>query len=371
VKRCLSLFILTAACVLFFGCAKKGETVIIGVGSALTGPESAIGRDISHAVQLAVDEANVKGDLKKKIEFVAYDDKSDPKDAVTVAHKFSNNSDVIGVVGHLVSSCAIPASEIYNKTGLVMITPSATNPKLTKNSYSNVFRTCATDDVQGVAIAKFIAKTLKKKKIAIIHDRQAYGQGLAEEVKGNSVKLGVKVVAFEGITVKEMDYSSVLTKIKPLNPDVVFFAGMYNEGSLICKQMTDLGIKALYMSGDGCYNPIFVELAGKKSEGAIVSFVAPPFDEITSAKEFVKKFRVKYGEIQTYAPYSYDAANLIIEAYRQTGTTDRKIICEAVKKIKNYKGVTGNIEFDANGDRKNTNFYFYRIKSGKFEWIKE
>ncbi|OGF47731.1 MAG: hypothetical protein A2231_03405 [Candidatus Firestonebacteria bacterium RIFOXYA2_FULL_40_8] len=371
IKRYLYIFISAVSMVFLIGCAKKGETVVIGVGSALTGQESAIGQDISHAVELAIEEANAKGDLKKKIKFIAYDDKSDPKDAVTVAHKFSNNTDVIGVVGHLVSSCAIPASEIYNKSGLVMITPSATNPKLTMNSLNNVFRTCATDDVQGVAIAKFIAGKLKKKKIAIIHDRQSYGQGLAEEVKLNSIKLGVKVIAFEGITVKEMDYSSVLTKIKPLNPEVVFFAGMYNEGSLICKQMSDFGIKALYMSGDGCYNPIFVELSGKKSEGAVVSFVAPPFEDIDTAKEFVKTFQNRFGEIQTYAPYAYDAANLIIEAYRQTGTTDRKNISETVRKIKNFKGVTGNIEFDGKGDRKNTNFYFYKVKNGKFEWIRE
>ncbi|MFH1074973.1 MAG: branched-chain amino acid ABC transporter substrate-binding protein [Candidatus Firestonebacteria bacterium] len=362
---------LTVSFTLLIGCAKKGETVKIGVGTALTGQESAIGQDISHAVELAIEEANAKGDLKKRIEFVAYDDKSDPKDAVTVAHRFSNNSDIIGVVGHLVSSCAIPASEIYNKNGLVMITPSATNPKLTKNSFNNVFRTCATDDVQGVAIAKFIANTLKKKKIAIIHDRQSYGQGLAEEVKKNSINLGVGILAFEGITVKEMDYSSVLTKIKSTNPEVVFFAGMYNEGSLICKQMADLGLKALYMSGDGCYNPIFIELSGKKCEGAVVSFVAPPFEEIETAEEFVKKFRKRFGEIQTYAPYAYDAANLIIEAYRQTGTSDRKTISETMKKIKNFNGVTGNIEFDEKGDRKHTKFYFYKVKNGKFQWIKE
>ena len=370
-RKLFNVLFAVVVIILLSACAKKEDTVKIGVASALTGPESALGNDIYFAVKMAIEEANVKGGLPKKLELIAYDDKSDPKDAVTVAYKLASDPDVIGVVGHLVSGCAIPASKIYKENDLVMITPSATNPQLTRQGFNNVFRTCATDDVQGEAAAEFVLNKLKKKVVAVIHDRQPYGQGLAEEFKKTFEKGGGVIISFDGITSKEMDYSAVLTKIKPKKPDVIYFGGMYNEGSLICKQMSDLGIKALFMSGDGCYVPEFKMLTGTKAEGAIVSFLAPPFEMIDSAREFVVKFKKEHSEIKTYAPYAYDAANILIEAYRRAGKQDRKIVNIEVAKTEKFAGVTGPIAFKSNGDRANTKIYFYTVKKGDFVWIKE
>ena len=175
------ILFISLLCLLVTGCGKKEDVIKIGVASALTGDQSAIGQDVANAVKLAVEEANAKGDLRKKIEVVAFDDKSDPKEAVNVAHKFAIDPQMVAVVGHLVSGCTLPASKIYNEADLAMITPSATNPAITQQGFKNVFRTCATDDVQGAVAGEFVVKKIKKNKVAIIHDKTPYGQGLAEE----------------------------------------------------------------------------------------------------------------------------------------------------------------------------------------------
>jgi len=367
-KRIILLFVIL--CLIVSGCTKKEDVIKIAVAVPLTGPQAATGQDIANAVKLAVEEANLKGELSKKMEVVTYDDKADPKEAVNVAHRLVVDSNVLVVIGHMNSGCTLPASRIYNEAGLAMVTPSATNPTITKQGFNNVFRVCPTDDVQGSAAGKFVIKNLKKRKVAILHDKTPYGQGLAEEFQKAVKENGGNVLTFEGITPGEMDYSAVLTKIKQKNPEVLYFGGMYNEGSLLVKQMVNLNIKAVFMSGDGLYVPEFIRLAGKSSEGVIVSFVAPPYDKLESTKEFIEKFTVKYGEIKTYAPYAYDAANVIINALRKTNY-NRKDLIHAIATTKDFKGITGDIAFDEKGDILSKRIYFYKVTNGKFEWIKE
>jgi branched-chain amino acid transport system substrate-binding protein len=366
----MNKYIFVLLCIVFLSaCAKKGSEIKIGVVAAITGRESSIGNDVVNAVKLAVEEANKSGAFQKKIKVIAYDDKSDPKEAVNAARKLANDEDVIAVVGHLTSGCTLPASKIYNEADITMITPSSTNPKITKQGFENVFRTCMTDDVQGAASGEFAVNVLKKRNIAVLHDKTPYGQGLAEEFKKSAAQCGAKILIYESITPNEMDYSAILIKIKSLNPEALFFGGMYNEGALLTKQMKTLGIKVQFISGDGCYVPEFIKQAGISAEGAVTSFVAPPYDKLPSSKEFLAKYRKKYGEIKTYAPYAYDAANLIIGALKRVTEIDRKEVMLAVASTQNYNGVTGSISFDENGDVESKKVYFYRVQNSKFDWI--
>lgn len=374
-KRIKDIFIFGIASFLlataFYGCGKKEDVIKIGLASPLTGDQAAIGQDLANAAILAIDEANEKGGLLgKKILLVTADDKADPKEAVNVAHRFAIDKSIVAVIGHLNSGCTLPASSVYNEAGLAMITPCATNPKITLQGFKNVFRTCTTDAVQGSAGGEFAVKVLKKNKIVVLHDKTPYGQGLAEEFEKSARNNGAKILLFEGITSRELDYTAILTKVKHLQPELIYFGGMYPEGALLAKQMKGLKIKAKFMAGDGLYAPEYINLAGISSDGTIISFLAPPFEEIPTAKEFLKKFNERYGEIKTYAPYAYDTANIIIEAIKRAGEPDRAKVIEEIRKTKNYNGVIGLLTYDENGDNLNKNIYFYEVKSGSFSWIK-
>ncbi|MEK6645798.1 MAG: branched-chain amino acid ABC transporter substrate-binding protein [Candidatus Firestonebacteria bacterium] len=370
----MNIFVSLVIAVLFFnltGCSKKAKVIKIGAVAAITGDQAAIGQDLINGVAMAIDEANAIGGINGvQLELYALDDKADPKEAVNAAHKFAVDDDVLAVIGHLNSGCTIPASAVYHDAQLVMITPSATNPAITGQGFENIFRVCVTDDIQGGNSGEFAVKKLKKTRIAIIHDKSAYGQGLAEEFKKSVTNLGAQVLSFEGITPREMDYTAVLTKIKGTKPELLYFGGMYTEGALLVKQIKGLGIKTIFMGGDGLFVPEFIKLSGASSEGSIMSFLALPYNEVESAKNFVEKFTQKYGEIKTYAPYAYDAAKIVIEAIKRAGKLDRKIVLNEMRNTKDFDGITGKTSFDEKGDNLNKQIYFYQVKNGKFIWLK-
>jgi branched-chain amino acid transport system substrate-binding protein len=326
---------------------------------------------MKNAVELAIDEINEKGGIKgKRLELIAIDDKADPKEAVSIAHKFITDPQLYAVVGHLNSGCSIPASRVYAQANLLMISPSSTNPKLTQQGFKNVFRTCTTDNVQGEAAAEFAFSSLKKKKAVILHDKTAYGQGLAEEFKKKFKDLGGEILAFEGITEGDKDFTAILTRVKGYNPEILYFGGMFPEGGLIVKQARELGLKATIMSGDGLYDTEFIKIAGASSaEGTIVSFLVPPIDKLPQAKEFAKKYREKFGAIGPFSPYAYDATKIIIWALENTEKLTRESLIETVRKIKDFPGTTGTISFDEKGDTLRKAIYFYLVKDGKFEFL--
>lgn len=354
-------------------CAKEEKVIKIGVAGPLTGDQAKVGQDMRNGVLLAVEDANSKGGvLGMKIEIVEMDDRHDPKEAVSVAQKLVADKNVVGVIGHLNSGCCIPASEIYKQAGMAMITPSATNPEVTSRQLSpnwgpkNLFRVCLTDDVQGELAGRFAIERLKVKRAAVIHDKSAYGKGIAMEFEKAFRKYGGNVLTIEGITQGDEDFSAVLTKIKGMSPDLIYFGGMFREGGLIVKQARALGIRAIYMGADGLYTPEYIRIGGEAAEGSIMSFLAPPWDKFESVREFMRRYNERFGEIQTYAPYAYDATNILIEAIKRAGTTDRRKISEEVAKTRDFKGITGNITFDEKGDNVNKKVYFYKVSQGKF-----
>ncbi|HSR96701.1 MAG TPA: branched-chain amino acid ABC transporter substrate-binding protein, partial [Kofleriaceae bacterium] len=289
------------------------------------------------------------------------DDQADPKTGTTVAQKLVD-AKVAAVVGHLNSGVSIPASEIYSKAGIPMISGSATNPQLTERGMKSVFRTVGRDDQQGPAIAAYIAHELKAKKVALIDDKTAYGEGLANEVEKTLKADKVNVVSRERTTDKETDFKAILTKIKAKNPDVVFHGGMDATGGPLLKQARELGIKAVFAFGDGACTDEMGKLAGAAAEGMVCSQAGLPRE--AADPEFVKAFNAKFGEIKQYAPYFYDGANAIIEAMKKANSVDPAKFTPEMYNV-SFKGATGTVEFDAKGDRKNAEMTIFKLQNGK------
>lgn len=366
-KSGISAAVVAAFLALLTGCTTQDVNVIkIGAAGPMTGSQSKMGIDLKNAVELAVAEWNEKGGvLGKKVSVVVGDDQADPKQAISVANKFVNQK-VTAVVGHWNSSCSIPASEFYNKANMVMVTPATTNPKLTLQGFPRVFRVCGTDDQQGKVAAEFVLKKLKARRVAVIHDKTAYGQGLADFFK-NALGSGVQVVYYGGIIQGDPDYKAVLTSIKEARPELYFFGGIYPEAGRLVRQAKELGLVAPMITGDGVYDPTFINIAGKAAEGTYVTFGKDP-SGLPTAKAFLEKYRAKYGEPGPYSIYAYDAANIILTAMAQTGSTDGVQMAGYIAKS-SFKGAFGDIAFDKNGDVTKAPYVVWQVKDGAFKQV--
>jgi len=356
------------------GCRKGDEApseIVIGVAGPMTGDQSKLGGDVERGTRLAVEEWNARGGINgKKIVLSVGDDQHDPKQAVSVANKLVN-SGIVGIVGHFNSSASIPASAVYHSSGIPMITPASTNPRLTDQGFWNVFRVCGRDDQQGKVAADFVGGELKLKRVAILHDKTTYGQGLAEEFrKSLAAYPTVEIVSFDGITQGDKDFRGILTSIKGKNPELFFFGGVFPEGGQLAKQAKEVGLTAPMLSGDGVIDPKFIEIAGAAAEGTYLTFTADP-EKMPEAKGFLEKYKAKYGaELAPYAIYSYDAANILLtslaEAEKEGKMKDGKRVAEIIRGIK-YNGALGHIEFDQKGDVKKSPYIVWITKNGKFE----
>ena len=346
------------------GCQKKSDTIKIGVAGPMTGDQSKMGADFKNGVSLAVEEWNALGGvLGKKIELIIGDDQHDPKQAVSVANKIVNDG-AAGIIGHFNSSCSFPASDVYNRAGIPMISPGSTNPKLTDQGYKGVFRVCGRDDQQGKVGADFVKSQLKLKNVAIIHDKTTYGQGLAEEFKKALGDTG-EVVFFEGIVQGDKDFKGVLTTIREKKPELIFFGGIYPEMGLLVRQARELGIKAPFMSGDGSIDPKFVEIAGPQAaEGTYLTFSPDP-KNIALAKDFISKYHAKFGEIGPYSIYAYDAANIMFAAIKEANTAEGTKVIEKLHSME-FNGTMGKIRFNDKGDVTVAPYVVWITKDGKF-----
>ena len=373
-----SVAVLLSAVLAFSGCSRKDQAentadgaLIIKIGqvSPLTGPQAHLGRDNDNGARLAIDEANVRGvtlgGQKVKFVLLSEDDQADPKTATIVAQKLVD-AQVKGVIGHLNSGTSIPASKIYYDAGIPQISPSATAIKYTDQGFKTAFRTMTNDRQQGRVLGEFLVKKMGGKRVAIIDDRTAYGQGLADEVEKAVKASGGELVAREYTSDKVMDFSAILTSIKGKNPDVVFFGGMDPQGAPMAKQMQSLGLKAKFLGGDGLQTPEFLKLAGAAAEGATASSPGLPIDGMPGGKAFRDKFTAKYGVIQNYAPYVYDAVTAMITAMEKAGSAEPAKYLAELPNI-HFTGVTGEIGFDAKGDVLGGAITLYRVKAGKWE----
>ncbi|MSQ60207.1 MAG: branched-chain amino acid ABC transporter substrate-binding protein [Betaproteobacteria bacterium] len=351
--------------------AAPAETIVkIGHVAPLTGGISHLGKDNENGAALAIEEANKAGITigghKIKFEMMGEDDQADPKVGTTVAQKLVD-AKVAGIVGHLNSGVTIPASALYNQAGIPMITASATNPALTEQGFKNIFRVVGRDDQQGPAVANYLVSQSKPKTAAVIDDATAYGEGLANEVEKTLKAAGVRVLPREKGTDKTTDWKAILTKLKGKKPDAVFFGGMDASGGPLLKQARELGIKAVFAYGDGACTNKMTELAGAAAEGMICSQAGIPVK--AASQSFLDAYKAKFNaDPILYAPFTYDAANLLIEAMKKADSTDPAKYLAALHSA-SHKGASGLIEFDEKGDRKDAEMTIFTMKAGKIEPI--
>ena len=361
------------AAVFAAACGEKDDRVKIAVALPLTGDIASLGQGLKRAVTMAVEEANASGEFPYPVEIAAFDDRSDPKEAVSVANRIVSNPNTIAVIGHFNSGCSIPASLVYAQAGLPMISPASSNPDLTYQQLNpnwkwprNIFRMNTTDNVQGEFGADFAYDGLKARNVAVIHDKTAYGQGIAEEFRKSFADNGGDVVAFEGLQVGDRDFRSLLTRIKALQPDAIYFGGMFSEGGILLRQARDIGFKGAFLACEANYDPAFLETAGKAAEGAYVTFLGSPPELLPSARDFVEKYRARYPdeEIKSYDHYGYEVASILLEALENVGP-DRAKIIQYLHGVK-FNGVLGVTAFDEKGDTLNKTITLFRVKDGAF-----
>lgn len=351
--------------------AAQEQVVTIGHVAPMSGPQAHYGKDNENGVRMAIEDLNkqgvVIGGKKVMLKIDAEDDAADPKQGTAAAQKLCD-AKVAGVVGHLNSGTTIPASKIYHDCGIPHITGAATNPDLTKPGYDTTYRIIANDNALGAALALYAADKLHLKTVAIIDDRTAYGQGVAEVFKKTAMKKGMKVVDQQFTNDKATDFMSILTAIKAKNPDAIFYGGMDTQAGPMLRQLEQLGMdKVKYFGGDGiCTTEIAKLAAGAKTLGNVVCAEGgSSIEKMPNGKAWKARYDAKYpGEFQIYSPYTYDATFVLVDAMKRAGSIDPKKYIPFLKKT-NFKGVTATIQFEPNGELKNAATTLSTYKDGK------
>ncbi len=347
------------------------DVVRIGFASPLTGGQASYGKDNQNGAQMAIDELNAQGlrigGKTVKFELLAEDDQADPKMGPVVAQKFVD-AKVAGVVGHFNSGVTIPASKVYSDAGIPQLSVS-TNVKYTMQGYKTAFRLMADDGKQGKALGEYAVKNLKLKRLAVVDDSTAYGQGLADEFERAVRASGGQVVKHEHTNDKAVDFAALLTSIKGQNPEAMFFGGYDQQAGPMARQMKTLGMGTKLMGGETMNSAKFIELAGPAAEGAIASTPGAALDSRPGGKAFADKYKARYKQdVGLYAPYFYDGVMLIAAAMKAANSTDPAKYMPALAKIK-YDGITANIAFDDKGDLTQGLLTIFEVKNGKWEVV--
>ncbi|MBN3787336.1 branched-chain amino acid ABC transporter substrate-binding protein [Burkholderia sp. Ac-20353] len=364
---------IAAACAvtgLTFGGGACAADVTIGFAAPLTGASAHYGADLKRGVELAIDDANARklviGGQPVRFVLDAEDDQGDPRMGSQVAQKLVD-AKVAGIVGHFNSGTSVPASRIYYNAGIPMVSPTATNPTLTSQGFSTVFRVTNSDAQMGQLAGHSAVETLKGKSIAVIDDRTAFGQGMADEFVKGVKAAGGKVVDREFTTDKAVDFRAQLTRIKSFNPDVIFWAGLDQQAGMVMKQMRQLGIRATMLGGGSFENDTFLKVAGESAEGAMSWDYGVPLSKLKAGKAFDQKMKARYNEgVVAYSPSAYDATWVLINAMQKANSADPKVYAPLIKSV-SFEGVSGNIAFMPNGDMKDPAATFYKVIAGK--WV--
>ena len=369
-KSLLSAVALTA--LMAFGGSAWAD-ITIGVGGPITGPNAAFGAQLQKGAEQAAADINAAGGINgEQVKIVVGDDVSDPKQGISVANKFVSDG-VKFVVGHFNSGVTIPAlQEVYSENGVFVITPAATNPKLTEMGFATIFRTCGRDDQQGSVAGAYLAAKFKDAKIAIIHDKTPYGQGLADETKKAANAAGVTEVMYEGVNVGDKDFSALIGKMKEAGVSIIYWGGLHTEAGLIIRQAADQGLKATLVSGDGIVSNELASIAGDAVAGTLNTFGPDPTLNPAN-KEIVEKFKAAGFNPEAYTLYSYAAVQVIAEAAAAAKSTDPIEVAKAAH-AGTFKTVLGDMSFDEKGDPKLPGYIMYIWKKGddgKYTYVPE
>jgi branched-chain amino acid transport system substrate-binding protein len=341
--------------------------VKIGFAAPLTGVNAGYGKDLQNGVRLALDEANAQkikiGDKVARFDLVSEDDQADPRIGVQAAQKLVDQN-VSAIVGHFNSGTTIPASQIYEQAGIPVIDPAATNPTITGRGFANTFMVISTDAQNAGNAGIYAVEVTKAKRIAIIDDRTAFGQGEADEFEKAVKAHGGNIVTREYTDNKAVDFSTQLTKIKSTNADLIFFGGLDTQAAGLAKKMKQLGMTAQLVGGGGVEDPEFIKLAGDAAEGVMAWEYGRPLAQLPGGKDFSQKFKKQFGnDILSYAPFGYDAAWAAIKAMQTAKSSTPSVYRPALKSI-SFEGVTGPISFDSTGALKSAASTLYQVKGG-------
>jgi len=345
--------------------AKKGnQDIVIAVAGPMTGEYAVFGEQMKKGAEQAIADINAKGGIDgRKIRLEVGDDSCDPKQAVSIANQFASRG-VVFVAGHYCSSTSIPASDVYQQEGLVEISPASTNPALTERGLSNIFRLCGRDDQQGPAAAEFIAKHFAGKRIAIVHDNQAYSKGLADATKARLNELGIQEVLYDTVTPGERDYSAIVTKLKAAQIDILYYGGYHSEAGLIVRQMREQGMDTRLIAGDALVTQEFWSITGPAGNGTMMSFSPDPRKN-PKAADVVKSFRDAGYEPEGYTLYTYATIQVFAQAVAGMNPITAAALVPALRSG-SFDTVLGPISFDAKGDVKAPGYVFYEWRDGKY-----
>jgi len=363
---------IVAAVALTAFCAAQANTIKLASVSPLSGSQAGLGETIKLGAQLAVEEA-MPWFKEKGIElaFSPQDDQASPDVGVATARRIVNDKEIVGIIGHLNSGVAMPASEVYKEYDLAMVSPANTNPNITDRRYPNVNRICGRDDIQGPVGAEFAVNELKAKKIFIVHDKTTYGQGVAEAFRTKALALGAQVVGFDG-TEEKSNFQSLILRMRVMRPDLIYFGGIYDQGGVLLKQLREKGITGTFLGPDALDSSEFVKIAQDAVIGSYYTTVAGPVDQFPAAKSFSERYLARFNRnAESYALYSYDAAQVFIEALKALITKSpgeipsRVQVSEAVRGV-TFDGITGHIKFDDKGDRQSAIYYIIKLESASY-----
>jgi len=360
--------VLAAAAATLIAAAPANAEIKIATAGPMTGQYASFGEQMKRGAEMAVADINAAGGiLGQKLSLSIGDDACDPKQAVAVANKMVSDG-VVFMAGHFCSGSSIPASKVYTEEGILQISPASTNPKLTEEGGDNVFRTCGRDDQQGIVAGNFLADKFGSKKIAVLHDKTAYGKGLADETKKQLNKRGIKEAMYEAYTAGEKDYSAIVSKMKGAGVDVFYLGGYHTEAGLMIRQAREQGYGVQLVSGDALVTDEYWKITGESGAGTLMTFSPDPRKNAAAAP-VVKKFRDGGYEPEGYTLYTYGAIQAWAQAAQKAGSVDTNKVVASLRANK-FDTVLGNIGFDGKGDVTAPGYVWYEWKGGTYDYMK-
>ena len=370
----LGLVFIVALAIVNTGCDKNGKDssklnkeIKIVVPVPMTGNYAGYGNDLINSARMAIDEKNAEGGINgAKLVLVTEDDKGDPKDAVTIAHKIVQDKSIIGVMGPLPSGIALATSTIYGEAGIPVVMPVPTNPKITQQGFTNLFRVPITDDKQGAAAYGFLASKADKNALAVIHNKGTYGLGIAEELLKTLNKDGGKALLFEGVNSSDQDYRSVIGKIKAAHASGIFYGGEYADAARFIKQTREQGLEIPIIMGDGCFNTDIYKIAGDAVRNCFIANISPINAPDERAQKFYSAFNAKYGKIVAFAPLGYVATKILIDAIAKSPEPTRAAVQKTLSNPQySYDSILGTFTFTPNGDSQGRKIFWHTFKGAE------